>query len=254
MKTLQLFILFLLFGFMASAQENIFTGKIGFTLHDMEVLHMPEYFRNVPIHPQDGGGENKATISKYSYQNYLVLPIFSFEYTHKFKNNIGIGGGLNIEISWSNRQEINYNDSIGYAPSRGFGTALTFSGTINRGMFSLLSCTQTDDPKTIPTSINLSMTPYIFISFPVKEDIDIKLLVTYQRYAAVNGWDRYNTLEYYQKKTLAYIIPIDILFRIKWAELGPRIPIVFKTDDGREFDTKVFPIGLVFNYRIEDTD
>ena len=74
--------------------------------------------------------------------------------------------------------------------------------------------------------------------------------MTYQRYACVNGWDRYNTLEINQKKTLAYIVPIDILFSFKYVEFGPRIPISWRTDAGKEFGTKIFSFGFVVNYRL----
>jgi len=229
-------------------QNIIFTGKLGSTIHYMEVPNMPISFRNIPIHPDDGGGINTGTISKTSYQNWIVIPTIGFEFSHKFKNRMSIGMGITFEFSWANRAEVNYN-SYG-SPKRGFGTALTYCGTITRGMFSILTCGQSDDPNFIPTTFNLSLTPNIFFTIPITKKVDIKMNITYQRYSAVNGWDRYNTLEVYQKETLVYIIPVDILFSFKSAEFGPRIPISWRTDAGKDFGSKIFPIGFVINYKL----
>ena len=250
MKTKILFIFIFLLSISAFSQGVIFTGKFGMTIHDMEVSNMPISFRNIPIHSEDGGGVNTGTIEKSSYQNYIVIPAIGIEFSHKFKNRMSIGMGINFEFSWANRAEVNYNSSG--SPNRGYGKALTYCGTITRGMFSLLSYTQTNDPNVIPTTVNMSLTPNIFFAMPVTKKVDIKLNVTYQRYSAVNGWDRYNTLEVYQKPALIYIIPIDILFSFKDVEFGPRIPICWRTDVGKEFGSKIFPIGFVINYKLSD--
>ncbi|MFZ4632491.1 MAG: hypothetical protein ACOYL8_04840 [Patescibacteria group bacterium] len=206
---------------------------------------IPSSFRDVPAHKDDGGGStgviNQASCGLNS--------IFSYEVGARriYENKSSLSLGLIMGVAY-NFAERNYTNHPG-TDDRSIGAALTFSGIAIHGPSVILGLK--------PLYPGAFLSPKICYEFPLSRNHiypRIGLDCGYQILTAVNGWDRYSSLEGNDFVTLGHIVPISISYRISMLEkessdgrfglsVGARLYIVSWTKDGREFGSQAFPLG-----------
>lgn len=204
---------------------------IGTSLNAMSVSNFPQYLRYVPPHGGDGGWSSEA-IEKANYAFLFYVP-YETRYTFPSKRKIKFGLSVAITLPLVGFDERNYTNHPG-TDQRGVGAALTFTGITILGPISSLTSV-----KPLP---GFSLIPRVFIESPLG-DATMHTSLGYQSLAAINGWDRYDDLECYQKEVLAHLVSLNIgigstLWGIDY-EIGPSILLPIKTDLGRNSGAKV---------------
>ena len=172
---------------------------------DYQVNNLPENFRFVSIHPDDGHAspsDNGIINQKEFDRNRWV----SLEYSYAWKKDrwdLGLGflwiyspvGGFDdIETR-------NYANHPGSSTS-GYGAAFTFVGIEVRGLIPAFS----DDG----LSTVFNFTPKVFAEYSLdkKNKLRIGASLSYHQFNAIRGWDRRDSYEVDKTKTLAHIYPI----------------------------------------------
>lgn len=230
-----------------SAQKNYFEGRINCAIGYFHVASMPDYFRNVPIHADDGGGSG-GLIEQSSYSNYFFPSLESF-FLHATKKGYTWKVGFAMNFNPGDQQERNYTNAPGTS-QRGFGAALTFAGTVPGGLTTIFIGTGS-------SIFSICFTPEVGLEIPLKHAIDKSPVLSFtgslQTLWAVNGWDRFNTTEYNDKKLLLYTFPLDATIKFGGFVFGPRILMTFKTEAGREFKATTGPIGFIVIWSFVNT-
>jgi len=97
----------------------------------------------------------------------------------------------------------NYTNHPGTS-TRGYGAALTFVGTEVRGLIPSFN----NDLDFLSFIFNL--TPKVFAEYCLDKERQFRLgaSLSYHQFNAINGWDRYDSYEIDETKTLAHIYPL----------------------------------------------
>ena len=241
------------------SQADIFNFMMNVTANTTALsVNMPEYFRNVPRHEDDGGGISGPILKdKYDIIESLGL---GFCYLHVNKSGFAFGGDFLIVLDNgdfdNNLQERNYTNAIG-TNKRGYGAALTFCQTKIVGPVTSLA-------NVTPWGGGASLIPGLIMRVPFKYGSHTKLSIgiSYQALAALNGWDRYDKLEVKDHIILAHLFPLGVGINFNQGkffsfELGTRVLLHMETAKGKEFNVK-FPTtpglyaSLIANFDLSD--
>ena len=210
---------------------------------------MPDYFRNIRAHKDDGGKET-GLISRSQF-GFLAVGTINFGAQFNSENNCAFRLGFSAGGS-GDSEERNYTSAPG-TNERGTGAALTFSGISIQGPATLLGIK--------PSTPFFFVTPKISFDFPLNKNKyypRISIDASYYLLTAINGWDRYSNNECNDFKTLAHVIPIGISCKIGSGKsddpsnfgFGLKIFFNSQTNFGKEFGTNIFPIGAFVNIGI----
>ncbi|MFZ4632018.1 MAG: hypothetical protein ACOYL8_02280 [Patescibacteria group bacterium] len=250
-------ILFVFFGL--SAKLNTVLGQENNNYFIVEVYSggftassVPESFRNIPIHEDDGTGLS-GLISKNSYD----IPIYGrIGYRKIFVNNKRIRLGYDIValLSAYNLEEKSYVDSPGFISDYS-GSSSSFCGTTLRGPTSLLGL------KFFVPEINI-VPGFVaeYIPWRNKMSPTILMSASYMSFVAVNGWDRKGFKTIFEQKILAYTLPVNIGLGISILEgditINPGINLNFmlKPENAKEFQasSRFVNAFLNLNFKIVD--
>jgi len=213
-----------------------------------KVNNMPSDFRLVPIHSDDGytSPEKNGHIeqTKYTRNGWLSLEVELHQEKEQIKNlHWGISFVWIMHAMSDNVALRNYTNAPG-TETRGYGAALTFATTGIQGLLPKIS----DD-----NSINFlfNWTPKIFVDYYLNEkDLfnKFRLSLSYHKFTAINGWDRYDHYEFNDIKTLAHIYPLSAELNIwKYYAIGITYNLFKTTGFGKTADTKINKLSYSFS-------
>jgi hypothetical protein len=227
----------------AKAQKNDFYVNFDCDFSNFAVT-MPDNFRNIPKHKDNGGGPT-GLISQSQFE---FIGIISTSFGPNFNFNKFSALHIGIMIGTGNaKAERNYTNDPGN------GAGFTFAGISIQGPATLLGIK--------PFVPLFFVTPEISFDFPVNKKNyypRISIDASYQLLIASNGWERYDSHEYKDRfeyneiRILAHVIPIGISYKMGFGDpnkpsflgVGLKYFLNFQTEDGREFGTNIFPIGI----------
>jgi len=220
----------------SSALANDFFG-MRYTSLDYKVENLPENFRFVPIHPNDdyASPSNNGIINQKEFKREHLG---SIEYGHGWEKgrwDIGIGF-VWIFTHYDDVARRNYTNAPG-TRTRGTGAALTFVSTEVRGLIPAFS-----DNDLRFLSFILNLTPKVFAEYTLGKNNKYRLgaSLSYHQFNAVNGWDRYDSLEINESKTLAHIYPVTLELTLYYCiKLGVVYNLHQLTKFGKEAETEI---------------
>lgn len=236
----------------AQKNENYFT--IDYYACDLNVSGMPESFRNVPMHKNDGNALSGAILQEsYKLLSYVKLGYRKIFVSEKF---IKLGYDLTALLPYSNVREKVYITNPGSRPVQ-YGDYSVFCQTTVGGPISSITGIKSFmcDLSIIPGFImetNLSkstkLNPRIFLN------------TSYQTLMAINGWRKNNFKTINEQKVLAHVIPlnlglgIDILNGDATINTGLSANLFLKTKAGEEFKASSTPFHFFVNLNLKITN
>ena len=245
-------VIFLFFPTTNQAQKNLFDSQLSFIPIGMSIT-APEFFRNVPRHPED----NVYTVmGPISQEVYTVHGTFAFSvlFRHQLTEGISYGAGLRFDWHSVALAERNYTNAPG-TTNRDIGAALTFCGLTTRGILPPSLGDKYDDLST------WGMTPVLTIEAPLCRKLfglypKLAVSFSYQALVGTNGWDRYGELEYQNSATLINLFPVDVSLKFKIysvnLEVGNRFFLSSKTALGKEFGINMSQLNLFAAVSMEE--
>ena len=247
-KAALLILLLIVFINQGKAQDSDFYVNFELDFFNFQSTAMPDYFRNIPAHKDDGGGQT-GLINRSQYE---LLSMISLDYGNRY-NYDKSAFKFGIMYGYCGQTEgRNYTNARG-TNQRGYGAALTFSGISIQGPLALLGVK--------PLMPLFFITPKISYEYLLSKKSSyprISIGAYYELLTAVNGWDRYDNLQCNEFKILSHVIPISLSYRTKWGKpnnngtvngvgVGVRYFLNFQTSYGREFGVNTFPVGVFVN-------
>jgi len=210
---------------------------IRYTSLDYQVKNLPEYFRFVPIHSDDGYAlsSNNGIINQKEFDRNRWI---SLEYGYAWKKgrwDLGLGF-LWIYSPVGGFDDIETRNYINYPGTNtpGYDAALTFVGIEVRGLTPAFS----DDG--LNTIFNL--TPKVFAEYSLdkKNKLRIGASLSYHQFNAIRGWDRRDNYEINKTKTLAHIYPVtfEVTF-YNFLSLGVVYNLHQLTSFGKKAETEI---------------
>jgi hypothetical protein len=218
------------------------------------VKHLPESFRNVPIHPDDHyvPAENAGPVSREEYgltdgANLSLMYVWDFKQHEHPRYRLGLG------LDWilfptagygGTEAERNYTNNVG-SDERGYGAALTFVRLREGGVIPSLGDGSFDPFLNITPRIKFEIAPF-------DDHFWFGTSISYFAVQAQNGWDRFDSDEVRETKTLAHDFPIRLY--ATWCPEGSKDKgwgiiggaqiqsLMFKTDFGRQAGVSVDPV------------
>lgn len=213
-------------------------AKLNYSVKNLDIE-----IRDVPIHPEDDNvpRENQGPIERISYATH---DWFSFDLA--FKKNISKKFRFGIGLDWilypyyADKALRNYTNAVG-TEQRGYGAALTFVGLTTRGIMPHVNNL---------SELNLlwNISPEIMLEVPLeKHDFTLGFSISYHLLEAVNGWDRYDSLEDHKYYDLAHIYPLTFYVNIRnLVTIGIRHNIVNETSWGRKSNVEIGDLNFTF--------
>lgn len=170
--------------------------KIDCNLDQVKVQTVPEYIRNVPIHPNDGGGKNvpikDSGLSYLLFDDTLEGKIGIGIREGRFDFKIGPELGLAVESSDSHSSiiERNYTNAPGTS-LRGYGAALTFYQLVQDD-FIILS-------PGISARASYCIVPRKLYETEKSIFVEYSASFLHRTFNFETGWDRWDSFETYKK-------------------------------------------------------
>ena len=244
-KTLLLILFIIIFIIEAKAQKHDFYVNFDCSLSSFQAKTIPDYFRNIPVYKGDGGSTGLISRSQFEF---LIMPSLDIGAQFNLENNCAFHFGFVFGASGDSEAR-NYTNAPG-TNQRGNGAALTFSGISIQGPMTLLGAK--------PIVPFFFVTPKIAFEFPLSKKNyypRISIDASYQLLTAINGWDRYNSNECNDFRTLAHVIPLGISYNIGFNDsgsfstigVGLKYFLNFQTSYGKEFGANIYPVGIFLN-------
>jgi hypothetical protein len=187
-------------------------GEIRYTYaHYDGVKCLALEIRDVPIHVNDGYASRKdgGPIEETGNSFHSVWG-FGFEKKYYFTEDFSLGLGLDWTIAptfLDIKKRRNYTNHVG-TETRGYGAALTCIGMGRRGVFKPM---RHGGWWNIFTNISPKISAE-YVLIPKK--LSIGTYVTYHAIEAINGWDRWDSIEIYKTFTLSHNMPIGMYISI----------------------------------------
>lgn len=206
--------------------------KFTYSGPDIEVKDMPLKVRDVPIHKDDSYAleSNAGPVEKTQYDTIgtFLLGWSWYKERQQLRFNVSFDWII-YPTYWLYDNELrNYTNAPG-TETRGYGAALTFVGIQKRGII--------PDIESEFVYMILNIVPEIGVDLMLSEkgDSGFGFNLSYFRIQAVNGWDRYNSLEINKTYDLGHFMPVSVYGRYKWIEVGLVYPVALsKTSLGKE--------------------
>jgi hypothetical protein len=227
----------------ACADSNLVDTKhhrfgIRYTMLDYHVEKMPLDFRSVPIHPDDGYADEEdwGPIDEKSYDrdHWVSLDYgYLWEINNHWSMGLGVVWIVDFWDQFGDDSRRNYTNHPGTG-TRGYGAALTFVATGIRGLLAVEG-----DGDSWGTFLNFTPQIVAEYAFDKERKTRVGFNVSYHRYVAINGWDRYDKFEIDEIETLAHIYPVTAEMSFKYLTLGLSYNLYSLTDFGEEVDTKI---------------
>ena len=213
----------------------------------VEVGSMPLQMRGVPIHPDDDF-VSPGNAGPILQEEFSTGPIM-----------LAVGAAASVPLSgpWrlllavntivhprlragpaSDRLALrNYTDRVG-TQLRGDGAALTFVGIEPSGLVNLWI---------------LALSPRVGLEWSLPGgSASLGVAGQYYRIDAVSGWDRFNKLETWDRRSLAHVYPLELYVSLRMGDVG-RVSVGVQrlakqvTDLGREAATEVSDFALAIS-------
>jgi hypothetical protein len=218
-----------------SEDPDGFGANIGLSYDGYEVNKLPFSLRNVPAHPDDGGGFPGA-IERKDYSALIGVELaVGYIKTGDLSSNWRYRGGLGLK--WimypagfsSDTQRRNYTNRPG-SSQRGEGAALTY---VDVGRYGPI-------PSFDPAGdFFLAWTPEVKLEFGktsgVLQNIFYGVSASYSEYRATTGWDRHDSSEQRDSETLSRCIPTRLY--VTYREPDSQFGITIGTQLNPRFDT-----------------
>jgi len=210
---------------------------------DIEVKNMPLNVRNVPIHKDDGYAlrSNGGAVQRIHYDTAGTFALgYSWYKDHKrLRFNIGVKWIFYPLYCLYDNELRNYTNAPG-TEKRGSDAALTFVGIQKRGIIPDIESDYVDPI--------LNFTPEAGVELMLSENgnSSVGLNLSYFEIQAVNGWDRYNSLEINKTYDLGYYMPVSVYVHYKWITAGIVYPVALATTNiGKEAGVETHITGFI---------
>ena len=237
------FVLFILTSNSYAKEVSNHRIALRYTHLDYKVQQMPLDFRSVPIHHDDSYAlpSNWGPIKneEYARDHWVSL---DYAYLWNLDDHWSLGLGLvwilDFWDSFGDESRRNYTNRPG-TETRGYGAALTFASTGVRGLLEI-----GDGKDDFGSILNFSPQIVLEYAFDKEKKSRLSLSVSYHRFVALNGWDRYDAFEVYDKKNLADIFPVTLSYSYRFIGIGASYNFSELSSFGQKANTEIGDFSL----------